>query len=439
MTDSSAAYDEAAQAFVARHPKSRQLHEKACQSLPGGNVRTVLHYHPFPLSIERGHDATIIDVDGHEYVDLLGEYTAGLYGHSDPVIKAAIIKAIEQGISYGGQHENEHRLAALIKQRFPSIELLRFTNSGTEANLMNMALACAHTGKKKIVVFSGGYHGGVFSWKLGKGSPINAPHQFLVARYNDIESVKKILAVPENAHDLAAIVLEPMIGSGGGMVGSMEFLKEMRRLADSHDALLIYDEVMTSRFFAGGGYQSQLSSEYHPDLTSLGKYVGGGMSFGAFGGKATLMSLFDPRHPERLSHAGTFNNNLLTMSAGCAGLEHVFTPARAEELHKTGDELREELNRICQHTMMQWLGCGSILCVHFTNRDRAQISAPDDVADADDKLAGLFHLTMLENGYYIGRRGFLALSLALTQEQLDGFVAAVQRFIQTHLSLIAMN
>ena len=166
----SEAYERAAKTFTERHPKSKQLHEQACNSLPGGNVRTVLFYNPFPLSIARGSGSKLYDADGHEYVDLLGEYTAGLYGHSDPTILKAITDALQRGISYGGQHEDEHNLAMLIKQRFPSIELLRFTNSGTEANLMALAAAKVYTGKKKIVVFDGGYHGGVLSFKGGKGT-----------------------------------------------------------------------------------------------------------------------------------------------------------------------------------------------------------------------------------------------------------------------------
>lgn len=168
------AFDNAAKAFTQRNPASQRQCDDATSSMPGGNTRSTLHYTPFPLSMAKAKGSTLFDLDGHEYVDLLGEYTASIYGHSDPVIAKAITDALERGLNFGSQHRDEARLAALIKTRFPSIDLLRFTNSGTEANLMALAAAKVYTSKKKILVFSGGYHGGVFAWKGGKGQLLRA-------------------------------------------------------------------------------------------------------------------------------------------------------------------------------------------------------------------------------------------------------------------------
>lgn len=433
------AYAAAAEGFTKRNPASKQLYEKACESLPGGNVRTVLYYDPFPLSIVEGHGAKLTDADGHSYVDLLGEYTAGLYGHSDPVIAEAITTALTRGLSYGGQHENEARLAAMIEQRFPSIELLRFTNSGTESNLLNIALARAFTSKNKILVFDGCYHGGVLGWKAGVGSAINMPFDFLIAKYNDIDSVEDVLAETGNASDLAAIIVEPFVGAGGGIPAKPEFLLCLREQASKHGALLIFDEVMTSRMHEGGGIQSQLPPNKQPDLTSLGKYIGGGMSFGAFGGRRDIMALFDPRQNGGLAHAGTFNNNVFTMAAGCAGLERVFTPQRARELHERGQDLRSRLRKVCEGTLLQWTGLGSIICSHFTTTPSEKILSPNDLLHIDPTMAGLFHLWLLEHGFYIGRRGFIALSLAVTDQEISAFVDAVQQFIDEHKPLLTMN
>jgi glutamate-1-semialdehyde 2,1-aminomutase len=178
--------DEAIQSYVARNPESRRLHEERSRVMPGGNTRSVLHVPPFPLTIVRAEGARIWDADGHEYLDFLGEYTAGLYGHSHPVIVAAIEEALADGIALGGPNRYELALAEAICERFASIELLRFCNSGTEANVMAVSLARAVTGRSKIVVFEGGYHGGVLSFAHG-GSPVNVPFEFVVGQYNDLD------------------------------------------------------------------------------------------------------------------------------------------------------------------------------------------------------------------------------------------------------------
>src|SRR5262249_13880463 len=175
--------------------------------------RRVIQFHPFPLTIARGEGARLVDVDGHEYVDFLGEYTAGLYGHSHPVILDAIRDALAGGISFGAPNRFEGRLAAAVCERFPSVELVRFCNSGTEANLLALSLARAATGKGAILVFAGGYHGSVFFFETESGSPINAPFPFHVSRYNDIEDATRIIA--EHADELAAVLVEPLQGSGG--------------------------------------------------------------------------------------------------------------------------------------------------------------------------------------------------------------------------------
>jgi glutamate-1-semialdehyde 2,1-aminomutase len=428
--DIDAALAEAIERYRADNPKSLARHIEACAALPGGNTRTVIHVDPFPLAIQHGEGARLTDLDGHEYIDFLSEFTAGIYGHSHPLIRAAIEEALRQGLNFGAHNAIEARFAAAICARFPSLELVRFTNSGTEANLMALSAARAITGRPKILVFDGGYHGGVFYFRDG-GSPINAPFDYLVGRYNDIAAVRALVAPHRDA--LAAILVEPMLGSGGCIPAEREFLAGLRELASETGALLIFDEVMTSRL-APGGLQQALG--ILPDLTTLGKYVGGGMSFGAFGGRADLMAHFDPRRPDAFPHAGTFNNNVLTMSAGLAGLTRVYTPERARSLNALGERLRARLNESVRRRglAMQFTGLGSMMAVHMT---KAPIRTPADAARGSTKLRDLFYFDMLARGIWIAKRGMIALSIALDDEDCDRFVAAVEEFAETRAPLFA--
>jgi glutamate-1-semialdehyde 2,1-aminomutase len=428
--DIDAALAEAVELYRARNPLSLARHREACAALPGGNTRTVIHVDPFPLAIRHGEGARLVDLDGHEYIDFLSEFTAGIYGHSHPLIRAAIEEALAEGLNFGAHNTIEARFAAAICARFPGIELVRFTNSGTEANLMALVAARAITGRPKILVFDGAYHGGVFYFRDG-GSPINAPFDYLIGRYNDIAAVREV-ALPHR-NDLAAILVEPMIGSGGCIPAEREFLAGLHALASETGALLIFDEVMTSRLAPGG---LQEAHGILPDLTTLGKYVGGGMSFGAFGGRADLMERFDPRRPDAFPHAGTFNNNVLTMQAGLVGLSHVYTPERARALNAMGERLRQRLSDVARRRdlAMQFTGLGSMMAVHMT---RAPIREPADAARGHAKLRDLFYFDMLARGVWIAKRGMIALSIALDDTDCDRFVAAVEDFAETRAPLFA--
>lgn len=240
-----------------------------------------------------------------------------------------------------------------------------------------------------------------------------------------------------NAGNVAAILVEPMLGSGGAIPAQHDFLVDLRKAATQAGAVLIFDEVMTSRMHRGGGIQSQMSSGLRPDLTTLGKYLGGGMSFGAFGGKREIMELFDPRREGGLAHAGTFNNNVLTMAAGRASLEHVFTAERAEQLHAHGEQLRGTLQEVGRGTLLKVTGYGSVLCFHFTKTESANIRSKDDLKDEDKTLGSLLHLFLLRKGIYIARRGFMALSLALDGNDCGALLDAVSAFVREYATLLS--
>jgi glutamate-1-semialdehyde 2,1-aminomutase len=426
--DINAALAEAEELYRRKNPKSLAQHRAACEAMPGGNTRSAIHVDPFPLTMVRGEGARLWDLDGHEYVDFLNEFTAGIYGHSHPVIRQAITAALEGGLNFGAHNATEARFAAAICARFPSIELVRFTNSGTEANLMAVSAALAITGRPKILVFAGGYHGGVFYFR-GHGSPLNAPFDYLIGHYNDIEAVEA-LVWPYRA-ELAAILVEPMQGTTGCIPAERSFLAGLRALASETGALLIFDEVMTSRLAPGG---LQEAHGILPDLTTLGKYIGGGMSFGAFGGRADIMERFDPRRPDAFQHAGTFNNNVLTMNAGLVGLTEIYTPERAHALNAWGDGLRERLNAVLRRhgLAMQFTGLGSMFSVHMTDMP---IHSQEDAERGNAALRDLFYFDLVARGIWFAKRGMFALSIALDERDGDKLVDTVEEFAQTRATL----
>lgn len=409
------------QQYIRANPNSARQLDWAARVMPGGNTRSVLFYEPFPLVMTGGNGCFLDDLDGHRYVDFLAEYTAALYGHSHPVITHALSKAMANGLNLSAHTESEARLAALIVERFSCIEQLRFTNSGTEANLLALAAAKAYTGRSGVIAFNGGYHGGVLSF-AGANTAMNVPHRVYLADYNDLESVERLL---REHVDIAAILVEPMLGAAGCICAEPGFLEGLRERSQAHGSLLIFDEVMTSRL-GPGGLQEKLGIT--PDLITLGKYIGGGMPCGVLGGRRDIMGQFDPRHG-CLSHAGTFNNNVLTMAAGIAGLEQVYTREAASDLNARGDKLREQLNEVLAPMAMQFTGQGSVMNLHATG---LPIRRPSDIPTDRNDLRDLFFFHLLECGIYSARRGLFALSLPLTERELSRLISATQAFAERY-------
>jgi len=424
-----AALAEARETYAAARPNSAATHAAATAHMPGGNTRTVLYHGPFPLRAERGEGAYLHDVDGHRYLNLLGEYTAGVFGHSHPAIRRALTEAIEDGVNLGAHNRHEARLAELVCARFPAIERVRFTNSGTEANLMAVSTARHATGRAKVMAMTGGYHGGLLYFG-GGGIPINAPFPFLLGTYNDIEATRALIRA--HAGDLACILVEPMMGSGGCVPGAPDFLAMLREEASAAGALLIFDEVMTSRFGRHGAHDLLGVA---PDLMTLGKWVGGGMSFGAFGGRADLMAMYDPTVEGAMPHAGTFNNNVLSMRAGIAALTEAFTSEAAVALHARGDALRERLNALFaeRDVGLSVTGMGSLMNLHGCT---GPVRRVDDLAASDDRLRELVFLDLLDRGFYVARRGFIALSTVVGARALDGFLAALDEIIAARRAVL---
>ncbi len=408
------------------NPVSASWAQRAADVLPGGNTRSVLHFDPFPFRVASAEGRHLVDVDGHRYVDLLGNYTAGLLGHSPAPVRTAAHEAIDGGWALGAVHPNEVRLAELIAGRFASIEQVRFTNSGTEANLMALAVATNHTDRRRVLVFDGGYHGGVLTFAGHRD--VNVPHDWIVSTYNDIEAVDSVFA--EQGDSIAAVLVEPLQGSAGCLPADPEFLRSLRRHCDHSGALLIFDEVMTSRL-APGGMQELLG--IIPDLTTLGKYLAGGFSFGAFGGRRHLMAAFDTNAGGRLGHAGTFNNNVVSMAAGVATLTEVLTDEVLAATNTRGERLRTSMNAaFADHAIpMCATGVGSLMNVHGT---AGPVTSIGDLRGADDRWKELLFFAALDAGFYLARRGFIALSIEITDDDVDAFSAFVDGWARTMTS-----
>jgi glutamate-1-semialdehyde 2,1-aminomutase len=337
------------------------------------------------------------------------------------VIRAAIDAALDGGVNLSGHNHLEAELARVICQRFPSMAQLRFTNSGTEANLMALAAATAFTGRQKIIVFEGGYHGGVLAFPPG-GARLNVPHDFVVARYNDIETTTQL--IQQHERELAAILVEPMLGAGGCIPGDPEFLQALRAESSRCGAVLIFDEVMTSRLSVGG---RQALLNIVPDMTTLGKYIGGGMAFGAFGGRAEIMAQFDPRRPDALFHAGTFNNNIVTMAAGLAAMTKVLTPKCSLDLNTRGDRLRDGLNVLFARrgARLKVTGLGSVMNIHSTGT----------LADAS-MIKDLVFFELIARNFYLARRGLISLSLPVTDTDTAALIGAMDDVLQARREIL---
>ncbi len=401
--------------YAAKRPHSAALFEQACRVLPAGSTRSVLDFNPFSFRVARAEGSRLFDVDGLEYIDFLGDYSAGLLGHDPGPVAAAVGAALDRGWSFGATHVDEIRLAELVCQRFPSVEQVRFTNSGTEANLMALQLARHCTGRDRVAVFDGAYHGGLLYFGHG-GEALQAPFDYVRLPYNDIDSVRA--GVDES---VAALLVEPMMGAAGCIPAEPGFLGGLREICDRTGALLIFDEVMTSRMSGGG---VQLRSNVHPDLTTLGKYLAGGMTFGAFGGRADLMAAFDPHRGGELTHGGTFNNNAVTMAGGVATLSELLTADVLDALFVRGEDLRARVTEVFARS---WLpltvtGMGSMFTIHTV---RGPVRSPADLAGSDLVLKQLLFHHLVERGIFLAVRGFVAMSLAITDDECDLFVDAL--------------
>jgi glutamate-1-semialdehyde 2,1-aminomutase len=444
--------DDILRRYVSRTPASAELDSRAKRSLPGGDTRWATYYQPYPVYMVAGEGCTLTDADGNRYLDFQNNYTSLVHGHAHPAITAAIQQQAARSVVYGAPAEPQFQLADLITARLPGVDQLRFTNSGTEANMMAMRAARAFTGKPIILKMDGGYHGSHDMAEVnitpdlsGSRQPIprveadGVPDAVLeavaVARFNDLESVAEILEA--KAGQIAAIITEPLMNTAGIIAPEEGFLAGLRELANRYGVLLIFDEVVTMRLHEGG-YQGKTG--VLPDLTALGKLIGGGLPIGAFGGRAEIMSLYDPAQPNGFHHSGTFNGNPLTMAAGIASVE-ALTAQAIERINQLGAALRQGMDEafaevgIRGHTT----GEGSLVYVHWTAE---KITCAADVVRWKQRAAELprlLHLELLNQGVFAANRGLFNLSTPMTAKEVDQALEAFCAALFTLKPYVADN
>lgn len=418
---------------------SKKLFEEAKKIIPGGvnsPVRAFKSVGGTPLFIKRGWGPRIIDVDGNEYIDLVGSWGPHLFGHLPKFIKDAVADALEKGTSFGAPTVQEIRIAQLISELIPSMEMVRMVNSGTEATMSAIRLARAYTNRSKIVKFAGCYHGHFDSFLVSAGSGAltfgipNSPgvtegtaKDTLVAIYNNLISVEQL--VEKNKGEVAAIIVEPVAGNMGVVPPKDGFLQGLRQIADSNKIVLIFDEVMTGFRLDSGGAQNLYGIK--PDMTTLGKIIGGGLPVGAFGGKKEIMELLAPVGP--VYQAGTLSGNPLAVSAGIAALKYIKENPNLYQTLEAKSKLLEEGIR----ANLKELGkkfrlnrVGSMMTLFFTENEVYDL---DSALTSDTKLFAKYFHKMLERNVYLPCSQFEAffVPLCITNEEID-FVIEANKF-----------
>ena len=408
--------------------KSSELYNRACQLIPGGvnsPVRAFKSVGMNPLYIERGEGAYVYDADGNKYLDFVGSWGPLILGHADPDIVAAITEAAAKGTSFGACSPYEVEMAELVHSFFPSMEMVRMVNSGTEATMSAIRLARAFTGRNKIIKFEGCYHGHADSFLIKAGSGLltlgipgtpgiteHTAADTLVASFNNIQSVEALLATHSN--QVAAIIIEPVMANAGVILPDFNFLGNLRQLATVHNALLIFDEVITGFRVAKGGVQE--ISGVIPDLTCLGKIIGGGLPVGAFGGRKDIMQQLAPEGP--VYQAGTLSGNPLAMAAGIATLKKLQAPRFYEKLNENAIQLELGIIDLLEkHNKKVAINrIGSMFTMFFYS---GEVHTYAQAMQSDSQLYARYFREMLEQGIYLAPSQFEASFLSFVHEKTE--------------------
>jgi len=422
--------------------KSQEIFTAAQTLMPGGvssPVRAFKSVGGQPIVFDRVKGAYIWDVDGNQYIDYVGTWGPAICGHAHPDVIKALHESLDKGTSFGAPCAQENILADMVINAVPSIEMVRFVNSGTEACMSVLRLMRAFTGREKIIKFEGCYHGhaDMFLVKAGSGVatlglpdspgvPKSTTTNTLTAPYNDLEAVKKLFN--DNPDEIAGVILEPVVGNSGFIPPDAGFLEGLRLLTQDHGALLVFDEVMTGFRISYGGAQAKFGVT--PDLTTLGKVIGGGLPVGAYGGRKEIMSLVAPAGP--MYQAGTLSGNPLAMTAGIKTLDILNKEGQYDVLEKITKKLIDGLLAIAKETGHEACG-GSISAMFGFFFTAGPVHNFSDAKQSDTAKFGRFHRGMLEEGIYLAPSQFEAgfTSLAHTEEDIDKTLEAARKVMST--------
>jgi len=419
--------------------RSEELYTQAQISIPGGvnsPVRAFNGVGGSPIFFERAEGAYMVDADGKRYIDYVGSWGPMILGHNHPVVLEATLQAAKRGLSFGTPTEVEITMAETIRKIVPSIEKVRMVNSGTEATMTAIRLARGYTGRDKILKFEGNYHGhadsllvkaGSGALTLGVPNSPGIPEDFakhtLTATYNDIESVKQIFA--EMGDEIACIIVEPVAGNMNCIPPVEGFLEGLRSICDDHGSVLIFDEVMTGFRVAPGGAQDRYKIK--PDLTTLGKVIGGGMPVGAFGGKKEVMDYIAPVGP--VYQAGTLSGNPVAMAAGLAALQQLSTPGLYDQLYQRVDTLLDGLQERADRAgvPMTTNRAGSMFGFFFT--EEPEVTTYAQATQCNMEHFKTFYHAMLEQGVYLAPSAFEGgfMSAAHSEEDIQNTLDAAEK------------
>ncbi len=428
--------------FVASTPRSRRMQDEARKYLPGGSSRSAAFFAPYPHFMDRGEGHYVVDADGNRLLDFMLNATSLILGHAHPDVVSALQAQASRGTAFAGPTEAQVRLAGTLAERIPSVDTLRFTNSGTEATLMAIRAARAFTGRPKIAKFEGVYHGSHEYVsvsvhppleKLDPGGPKPVPEypgmsrglleDVVVLPYNDLEWCQRVLR--QHRDEIACLIMEPVASTFGYLPAQRDFLQGIRDLTSELGIVLVFDEVQSFRVSAGG---AQEALGVMPDMTALGKTIGGGMPVGAFGGRRELMDLFDPTDAAPLAHAGTFNANPMTMVAGQVAMDHL-TPEVIQQLNTLGEQLSAKLSAVFDEleVQAQVTGIGSLFGIHFTAEEIVDYRT---VVRGDGQMRRALFTGLLNEGILLQTSAAGSLSVLTTEAEVDALVDATRRVVQ---------
>ena len=406
---------EAERRYRQQHPRSEAAGKELIEVLPGGDTRTTTWYPPFPLVIERASGASMWDADGNEVLDFIGNYTSLIHGHVPSFVVDAITTELPSGFIFAAPMRAHGELAGALTNRMQAVELVRFTNSGTEANLLAGRLTRAATGRRTLAVAEHSYHG---SWEDldWRAAGITGTAVFPI---NDIPAATAAL---DAAGPIAGIFIEPVLGSGGVIPVAPEFLRFLDEYAEATGALLVFDEVMTFRL-GYGGMQGRLG--INPSLTSFGKLIGGGLPIGAVGGRRDIMEFSDPRREGSLAHGGTFNGHRLAMVGGVATL-NALDGAEIDRINGLGETLAQGIRAIANRlgAPVSVTGYGSMLNLHAAPDVQTPAQAH---AAAQSELARATHLEFINDGVFMAARGELCISTAMDDRTIQRALAGIEK------------
>ena len=427
--------------YIAFSPGSEALAKRAAEVFPGGDTRSSAHYGPYPLAMAQANGCVLTDVDGHEIIDFMNNFTSLIHGHAHPDVVNAVQAQVAEGSAYAAPNENQIALAEMIVDRVPSIEQLRFTSSGTEGTTMALRCARAASGRHKIMKMEGGYHGSYEQAEVslvpvpGRRGDLDAPvstavddsfsdsvlEDTVICPYNEPELAESL--INRHADELAAVIVEPVMGSMGMVPATSEFLQCLRDATERHGIILIFDEVITLRLEQGGAQQSH---DVIPDLTCMGKIIGGGLPVGGIGGRRDLMQLFSPEAHRPVMHASTFSGNALTMAAGYAAMS-AFDANENQRINELGDLLREGFNQTFQQSGIkgQAIGSGSLTNILFTDGEVTNARYFIDAMIEAGNVSQLLHLLMLQRGINSASRLMYCTSTAMTETEVGKAVTAM--------------